>query len=104
MVAACNLLGRPPHDSALLERLRNWQAGMGRVRKRRAGIGVRHYLRPRHVGNIQNEEPVVPVADIESIAHAQRMVATRRNPIVPWIRLAARFPLTWNPPSSDLHR
>src|SRR5260370_1375947 len=46
---------------------------MRRVRKRRAGIGMRQRFRPRHVGNIQDEEPVMPVADIEAIAHPQRM-------------------------------
>src|SRR5258708_6384106 len=44
------------------------------------------------------------VADIETIAHAQRMMATRRRPIVPWIRLAAGLPLARNPPPPDLDR
>src|SRR5206468_2350917 len=46
----------------------------------------------------------MPVADIETIAHAQRMVATRRRPIFPGIRLAAGLPLAGNPPPGDLDR
>ena len=46
----------------------------------------------------------MPVADIEPVAHAQRMVAARRHPICPWILLAARLPLAGNPPAADLER
>ena len=46
----------------------------------------------------------MPVADIEALAHAQRMMTTRGDTIVPWIGLAAGFPLTGDPPSPDLAR
>ena len=74
------------------------------MRKSRAGIGVRHRLRPRHVGDVEDEQPVMPVADIEAIAHAQRMMAARRDPIVPGIGLAAGLPLARDPPAPDLAR
>src|SRR5262245_57270195 len=70
--------------------------------KGRAGIGVRDRLGPRYVGNVEDEQPVVPVADIETIAHAQRMMAARRGPVVPRIRLAAGLPLPRDPPPPDL--
>src|SRR5258708_34986468 len=77
---------------------------MRRVRKSRAGVGMRDDFRPRHVGNVEDEEAVMPVADIETIAHAEWMVATRPRPIFPWIRLAAGLPLARNPPPPDLDR
>src|SRR5262249_55957294 len=81
---------------------RNRQTGMRRVRKRWAGLGMRHHFRPRHVGDIQDKEPVMPVADIEAIAHAQRMMTTRRGPIVPRIRFSSGLPLPGDPPPPHL--
>src|SRR5262245_27192550 len=77
---------------------------MRRVRKRWAGLGMRHHFRPRHVGDIQDEEPVMPVADIEAIAHAQRMMTTRRGPVVPRIRFSSGLPLPGDPPPPHLDR
>ena len=47
---------------------------------------------------------MVPVADIEAIAHAQWMVATRRGPVVPGIRFCPSLPLTRDPPPPHLDR
>ena len=61
-------------------------------------------LRLRHVGDVEDEEAVVPVADIEAVAEAQRMVAARRYPVAPGVLLAARLPLAGDPPAPDLLR
>src|SRR5262249_55238678 len=54
--------------------------------------------------NIQDEEPVMPVADIEATAHAQRMMTTRRGGVVPRIRLSSGLPLARDPPPPGLDR
>ena len=100
----CDVLVRHHHDAAPLERLRNGQAGVRRMRKRRAGIGVRQRFRPRHVGNVEDEQAVMPVADIEAVTQAQRMMAARRHPVAPRIWFSAGLPLTGNPPSAGLDR
>src|SRR5258706_7441482 len=46
---------------------------------------------------------MVPVAHVEPIAQAQRMVAARLGVIGPRIFLAARGPLSRNPPAAHLH-
>ena len=92
------------HDVAATQFLRNAQARVGRMRKRRAGIDVRDRLRLRQVGDVEDEKTVMPVADIEPVAVAQRMMAARRHPIRPRIVLAARLPLAGNPPAPDLDR
>src|SRR5258708_37866447 len=75
---------------------------MGRVGKNRTGIQVRDQLRLRDVGDIENVEAVVPIAHIEPVAVAQGMMAARRSPIGPRIFLAAGFPLTGDPPTTNL--
>ena len=47
---------------------------------------------------------MMPVADIETLAQPQGMVAARRYPIIPRIILAAGLPLAGNPPPPDLDR
>ena len=46
----------------------------------------------------------MPVADIEAIAHAQRMMTTRRGPVVPRIGFSPGLPLARDPPPPDLDR
>ena len=77
---------------------------MRRVREARARIHMRDGARPGHVGDVENEQAVVPVADIEPVAHAQRVVAARRDIVVPRIFLAAAGALARNPPAPDLDR
>ena len=86
-----HILVRHDHDLAsALQRLRNRQAGVGRMRKGGARVQRRDHLRPRHVGNVEDEEAVVPVADIEAVAVADRMVAARRHVVVPRDRARPR--------------
>ena len=54
--------------------------------------------------DIEDEQPVMPVAHIQPVTHAQRMVAARFRPVAPWIYLAAGFPLSGDPPFADLDR
>src|SRR5260370_618231 len=61
-------------------------------------------LRLRHVADVEDVAAMLPVADIEAIADPQRMVAARRDIVVPGIVLAARGPLARNPPAPDLER
>jgi len=74
------------------------------VRKCGTGIGVRERLWLRQIGNVENEQAVMPVTDVEAIAHAQGMMAARRDPIIPGIGLPAGFPLARNPPATDFDR
>src|SRR6516162_275245 len=46
----------------------------------------------------------MPVADIEAIAHAQRMMTTRRGGVVPRIGFSPSLPLARDPPAPDLDR
>src|SRR5882757_3378262 len=75
---------------------------MGRMRKRGRGVTTRNQLRLRHVADVENVVAVMPITDVEPIAHAHRMVAARRRPRVPGIRLAAGLPLPRDPPTPDL--
>src|SRR5262245_6289143 len=92
------------HDFAALQRLRHDQAGVRRMRERGAGVELRHQLRFGHVGDVENEETVMPVTDIKTVSDPERMMAARGYSVAPGIVLAAGFPLAWDPPAADLHR
>ena len=82
--------------------VRHWQAGMGGMGEIGRGVEARDRLRIGHVGDVENEEAVMPIAHIQTIADADRMVASGRRPIVPRIGLAAGLPLPGNPPTPNL--
>src|SRR3546814_10181271 len=77
---------------------------MLRVREGRAGGEAGYGPRPRHVRDIEDEEPVMPVADIQPVAEPQRMVAARPGHALPRIVLAAGVPLAGDPPAAHLFR
>src|SRR5262249_60943776 len=87
---------------ATLERLRHRETGVSRVRERRTSPVTRDELRLRQIGNVEDVETVMPIAHIETISDPQRVVAARRNKIVPWIGFAPGLPLTGDPPARDL--
>src|SRR5207302_257161 len=78
--------------------------GVRWMRKRRTGVVGGHQRWLRHVRDVENEEAVMPVADIKPVAVTQRMVAPRRGPAIPGIGFATGLPLAGNPPASDLDR
>src|ERR1700721_1977504 len=65
------------HDLAALEILRYGKTGMRRMWKSRRGIAACDALRLRHVGDVENVVAVMPVAHVETIAHAHGMMAGR---------------------------
>src|SRR3974377_1608430 len=64
--------------------------GMG---KGRACIEPGDELRLRHVGDVENEKAVVPIAHVQPIADAQGMMTAWRPAIAQRAFLATRFPM-----------
>src|SRR5499425_2426597 len=69
----------------------------------RAPVEPGHVARFPHVLDVENDEAAVPVAHVEPIAEANRMM-TAMVPSRPRRRLAARRPLPGHPPAPDLLR
>src|SRR5205823_12002327 len=59
-----------------------------------------------HIGDVQDEPAAVPVADVETVPHADGMVAARlfRPTLAPAALLSAGGPLAGHPPASNLLR
>ena len=99
-----HVLVRHHHDVPALEPVGEGQAGVGRVRKGGAGVDAGDVLRSGHVLDVEDEEAVVPVADVKPVAEAERVVAAGRHPVIPGVLFAARLPLAGDPPAADLLR
>src|SRR5262250_3151700 len=69
----------------------------------RAPVEPGHVARLAHVLDVENDEAAVPVAYVEAIAEANRMMAAMVPPR-PRRRLAAARPLPGHPPAPDLTR
>ena len=91
------------HDVAILDLERHAQTRVRRPRKGRMVVQARNAFRLGHVVDVEYVEPAVPVARIEAIPIAQRMVAAMRGAL-PRRRLAARGPLSGRPPAADFLR
>jgi hypothetical protein len=76
---------------------------MRRTGEGRAPVERRDEPRLGHVGDIENDEAAVPIADIEPVALAQRMMAAVRRAL-PARLFAAGGPLSGHPPAADLAR
>src|SRR5262252_7758058 len=72
------------------------------MREGRTGVDAGDELGLREVADVENDKSVVPIAHVQPIAVAQRMMAAGRNPIGPGIVFATRLPLPGDPPASDL--
>src|SRR5580698_796322 len=76
---------------------------MGRTGEWRTPVERGDEARLRHVGDIEDDKAAVPIADVEPVALAQRMMAAVRRAL-PARLLAAGGPLSGHPPAADLAR
>src|SRR5262249_43396077 len=95
------LIGNHHHRSGPLE-IRDGEAGMGRVWIDGRGIEAADEFRPRQIADVEDEEAVMPIADIQTPALTQRMMTTGWRKIIPGIWFSSGLPLTWNPPTPNL--
>ena len=98
-----HVLVRDHHDVAAARSLRDRQAGVCRMRKRRAPIRGRDERGLAMSAMSRMKKPRVPVADVEPVAHAQRVMAARLRSFHRVV-LAAGRPLARHPPAPDLSR
>ena len=81
------------HDAAPLERLRNREAGVGRVREGWVAPIAGDELGLGQIRDVENVDPMMPIADVEAISDAQRTVTARWHEIVPRIGFTTGLPL-----------
>src|SRR5215469_17835452 len=74
---------------------------MRRTGERRAPVERRDEAWLSHVDDVEDDEAAVPIAGIEPVALAQRMMAAVRRAL-PVRLLAAGGPLSRHPPTADL--
>ena len=91
------------HDAAAVERERQRQRGVGRRDVGRAPVEPGDEARLAHVLDVEDHEAAVPVAHVEPVARADRVVAAVVAPR-PGRRLPASGPLPRHPPAPDLLR
>src|SRR5215469_11495326 len=76
---------------------------MRRTGERRAPVERRDEAWLSHVDDVEDDEAAVPIAGIEPVALAQRMMAAVRGAL-PARLLAAADPLSGHPPTANLAR